>query len=288
MTPSRPRSVLLVLVYLLLLGAAVVTLIPFVWLVCAALRSTEVYFQFQFLPVGDGFLGIDWRHVTLGHFEKLFTNPAFRFGRHFLNSVFYASVTAVLATLFSAMGGYALAKFAFRGRGLMTAVVLTSLIIPGSLLLAPGYQLLYHLHLLDSYAGLILPAMAPAFGVFLFRQAMLYGVPLELLEAARLDGCGEIRIFFQMVLPTMRPMIGAFLLITFLGCWNNFIGPQIVLQTPEKFPLAVAIAQMKGIYSTDFGLLMAATLASVAPVMALFLLLQREFISGLTAGAVKG
>lgn len=277
-----------VVVYVVLIAAAFITLIPFVWLICAALRRPEVYFQYQFLPWGDGFLGINWQALTLGHFAKLFDPSQFAFGRHLLNSVFYASVTAAFATLFSAMGGYALAKFHFRARGFVTLLILSSLLIPGSLLLAPGYQLLFHLGLLDSYAGLILPGLVPAFGVYLFRQSMLNAIPIDLLEAARIDGMGEIRVFFEVVLPLVRPMTGAFLLVTYLGCWNNFIGPQIILQSPDKFPLAVAIAQLKGLYSTDYGLLMAGTLVSIAPVMALFLLLQKEFISGLTQGAVKG
>jgi ABC-type glycerol-3-phosphate transport system permease component len=185
------------------------------------------------------------------------------------------------------MGGYALAKFAFRSNKLLTALVLASLIIPAPLLLAPGYQLIYRLGLLDSFTGLIVPGIAPAFGVFLFRQAMLNSVPLDLMEAARLDGCGEIRMFFTLIVPLVRPMLGAFLLMTFMGAWNNFIHPQIILQTPEKFPLAVAIAQLKGLYSTDYGLLMAGTVVSIAPVMGLFLVLQKDFIAGLTSGAVK-
>jgi ABC-type glycerol-3-phosphate transport system permease component len=156
------------------------------------------------------------------------------------------------------------------------------------LLLAPGYQLIYRLGLLDSFVGLILPGIAPAFGIFLFRQAMLNTIPLDLMESARIDGCGEIRLFFTIILPLVRPMIGAFLLVTFMGAWNNFIQPQIILQTPEKFPLAVAIAQLKGLYGTDYGLLMAGTVAAITPVMCLFLLLQRDFIAGLTTGAVKG
>ncbi|MDF3130142.1 carbohydrate ABC transporter permease [Kiritimatiellaeota bacterium B1221] len=231
---------------------------------------------------------VAWDMMSLQYFRRLLSGNEFPFVRSFLNSVFYASVTAVFATLFCAMGGYALAKFEFKCRTLFTRIVLMALVIPGSLLLAPGYQLLFKLGLLDSYWGLILPGLAPAFGVFLFRQSMLNAVPTELMESARIDGCGEIRLFFEMILPMVRPMLGAFLLITFLGCWNNFIGPQIVLQTPSKFPLAVAIAQLKGIYSTEYGLLMAGTILSIAPVMALFLLLQKEFISGLTSGAVKG
>ena len=117
---------------------------------------------------------------------------------------------------------------------------------------------------------------------------MLNSVPAELLESARMDGAGEFRIFFTIVIPLVRPMIGAFLLITFLGAWNNFISPQIVLQEPEVFPLSVTINNLRGIYATDYGLIMSGTLISVAPVMCLFLLLQKEFISGLTTGAVKG
>ena len=128
----------------------------------------------------------------------------------------------------------------------------------------------------------------PAFGVFLFRQAMINAVPATLLESARIDGAGEIRIFFTIVVPLVRPMIGAYLIIVFLGAWNNFIGPQIVLQDAASFPLSVAINQLRGLYGTDYGLVMAGTLVSIAPVLALFLLLQKEFISGLTSGAVKG
>jgi ABC-type glycerol-3-phosphate transport system permease component len=276
------------LTYAILLLFAAVTLIPFAWLLCASIKTSDVFFTYQFLPRGDGFLGIDWKSLTLSYYTDLISRPEFNFGRSILNSIFYASTTATFSTLFCAMGGYALAKFQFRWRDPLTTLVLGCLIIPGPLLIAPTYQLLYRLGLLDSYAGLILPALAPAFGIYLFRQSMLHAVPADLLEAARIDGCGEFRIFFSIVLPLVRPMIGAFMLITFLGCWNNFIGPQIIFQTPERFPLAVQIAQLKGLYAINYGLLMAGTVISVAPVMVLFLFLQKEFIAGLTAGAVKG
>lgn len=282
---SAHRRLLLTVTYVLLGAAAMATLVPFVYLLCASVKTGDDLSRFLFLPEGDGWLGVAWDRLTLANFGKL---GDLEFGRPLLNSFFLASVTSVLATLFSAMGGYALAKFSFRGREVITNVVLAGLVVPGALLIAPTYQLLYHFGLLDSFAGLILPAVAPAFGVYLFRQSMLNGVPDEILESARIDGCGELRIFFTMVLPLVRPMIGAFLMITFLGTWNNFIGPQVVLQSQEKFPLAVAIAQLRDVYSQDTGLIMAATLVSVGPVLFLFLLLQREFISGLTSGAVKG
>jgi arabinooligosaccharide transport system permease protein len=274
--------------YALLLVCAAVMLMPFFYLVCSALKTRATFFSSLFLPPGHGFLGIDWHGLTLEHFYVLFTDPSLGFGRAVVNSVCYASVFSVLSTLCAAMGGYALAKFAFRANRPLTTLVLASLIIPGPLLLAPGYQLIYRFGLLDSFMGLILPGIAPAFGGFFFRQALLHTVPLDLIEAARMDGCGEIRCFFMIILPLVRPMLGAFLLITFMGAWNNFIKPQIILQTPEKFPLAVAIAQLKGLYSADYGLLMADMVVSITPVMGLFLLLQKDFIAGLTAGAVKG
>ena len=256
--------------------------------------------SFAILEGNDaGWLGRAWGLLTLDNFDRLFRGAPLPgvpdgkrhdtgIGRAIINSFFFASVSAVLATLGAAMGGYALAKFAFRGRAAIDNVVLASLVIPGALLIAPGYQLLYWLGLLDSYAGLILPGIAPAFGVFLFRQAMITSLPDEMMEAARIDGCGEVRMFFTMALPMVRPMAGAFLLITYLGAWNNFIGPQIVLSTPQKYPLAVWISQLRGVYGVDYPLIMAGTLVAIAPVLVLFLMLQKEFIAGLTAGAVKG
>jgi ABC-type glycerol-3-phosphate transport system permease component len=280
------RRFALPFVYLALTFFAVITLIPLVWMATSAVKDQTDFFTSFFLPTGEGFLGIAWDRITFANFERLFAEHPI--GRALFNSFFFASVSSTAATLACAMGGYGLAKFHFPARGWLTALVLGALIIPAPLLIAPSYQLLWQLGLLNSYSGLILPALAPAFGVFLFRQSMLNAVPGELLESARLDGAGEFRIFFTIVIPLVRPMIGAFLLITFLGAWNNFISPQIVLQQPELFPLSVTVNNLRGLYATDYGLIMSGTLVSIAPVMCLFLLLQKEFISGLTTGAVKG
>lgn len=284
---NKSRTVLLYIVlYTALIFCAAITLVPFFYLFCASLKPSAIFFDDLFLPAGEGLFGIGWDKLNFDHFHRLFVQEGF--ARPILNSTFFASVSGVLATLFSAMSGYALAKYRFRGRESITNMVLAALVVPGALLLAPVYQLLYWFGMLDSYAGLIVPALAPAFGVYLFRQATINSVPNEMLESARIDGCGEIKIFFMFVLPLIRPMMGAFLLLTFLASWNNFIGAQIVLQTPEKMPLAVAINQLRGVYGTDYGLIMAGTVVSIMPVLALFLLLQKEFLSGLTSGAVKG
>lgn len=292
--PDSPRfDWRMLLIYLLLTAFAVVTLIPFVYLLFSAFKPQETFFTFVFWPVDvqpDGKPGpwydVDWGGFTVGHWKTLFFEAGIL--RATVNSFFISSVTAIFATLFSAMGGYALSKYRFAGQGFATWLVLGSLVIPFALLIAPGYQLLYWLGLLDTYAGLILPGLAPAFGVYLFRQAFISSMPDALIEAARIDGCGDIRIFFQIALPMVRPMVGAFLLITYLATWNNFISPQIVIQSADKLPLSVFVAQLRTPYGTQYGLIMAGTLVAVFPVLVLFLMLQRDFIAGLTAGAVKG
>ncbi|MCF7687147.1 MAG: carbohydrate ABC transporter permease [Cephaloticoccus sp.] len=280
LTPGR------ILLYLLLILFAGLTVIPFVWMICASLKTQADFFTSRFLPAGDGWLGFAWDRLSLRQFGRLFTELPV--ARALLNSVFFASVMSLGATLFSAAGGYALSKFQFRGREWVTLFTIGTVVIPTALLLGPGFETLYHLGLVDSYAGVLLPGLAPAFGLYLFRQAMINSLPNDIIESARIDGCGEFRIFFQIVVPIMRPMISAYLIIVFIGVWNNFITPQIVLQSPELHPLSVAIFNLRGLYTDDYSLIMAGTLVSIAPVMILFLILQKEFISGLTTGAVKG
>jgi len=285
MTTQRRAAISSLFIHAILASTAILILAPLAWLFVSSLKTNEDFFSWIFVPLTDSG-GIAWNRLTPRHFIRLFGELGF--GRAMLNSVFLSSATALIATLCCAMGGFALARYEFRGKRLITVLVLSVLIVPATLLLAPTYQTLYRLSLLDSFAAMILPAAAPAFGIFLFRQASLSSVPVQLMEAARIDGASELRMFFSIALPLLRPMVGTFLLITFLGTWNNFLMPQVVLQQPEKFPLATAISQLRGVYYQDYGLLMAGTLVSVIPVLALFLMLQREFISGLTAGAVKG
>ncbi len=291
-TPARASRLAICLVlHAILVFVAFLALVPFAYLLITSFKDSAGNSSGLFLPWDDSpnhsqFLGVGWSHFTFDNYTHLFHNELI--GVQLINSFFYASVTSILATLACAMGGYALAMFRFPGRRFFTALVLAALIVPSTMLLAPAYQLIYRFGLLDTFTGLILPLIAPPFGVFLFRQAMMTGLPRELLEAGRIDGCGEIRMFFTIALPLVRPMVSAFLLITFLGSWNDFIHPQVILQSTSNFTLSVAVAQLKDVYSQDYGSLMAGTVVSVLPVMILFLLLQKEFIAGLTSGAVKG
>jgi ABC-type glycerol-3-phosphate transport system permease component len=154
-------------------------------------------------------------------------------------------------------------------------------------MLAPLYELICGLRLADTHVGLIVPGMVSVFGMFLFRQSMLQ-IPDEMVEAARVDGCSEFGVYWNIAVPVSRPMIGAFCLLSFMTTWNSFLWPQIILNTRDKFTLPIALNQMINLYEQDYGVLMAGTLLSILPVMVLFFALQREFIAGLTAGAVKG
>jgi ABC-type glycerol-3-phosphate transport system permease component len=262
---------------LALVLAAVLTFAPFFWMLCAAFKTKGDFFTHTFLPPLD--------RLTLENFVKLFSKEPFL--EHAANSMWVTGCTVLGQLFICTMGGFALAKYRFRGRGMVLVLMLGTMMLPGQLLLAPMYEQIYFLGLMNSYAGLVVPSLVNVFGIFLFRQAMM-SVPDELIEAARMDGCGEFRIYWTVMLPLVRPMTGAFCLISFIASWNSFIWPQIILQSKDKFTLPIAINQMQGVYSDDLGMMMAGTVLSIAPVFALFLLLQREFISGLTAGAVKG
>jgi ABC-type glycerol-3-phosphate transport system permease component len=263
--------------YLLLCLAAVVTLTPLVWLVAATTKGPDDLFHYLFFaPPG---------RTSLESFGVLFRTIPFL--RHLLNSVF-VSCTAVLVQLFfSSLAGFALAKYEFKGKKAIMILMLATMMIPGQVLMAPLYELIYRLGLVDRYVGLIIPSAVSVFGIFLFRQSIMQ-VPDELLNAARIDGCSEFRIYWDIVMPVSRPMIGAFCLISFMGSWNSFLWPQIILHDSNRFTLPIAMNQLVGLYQQQYGTLMAGTLLSVLPVIVLFLLLQKEFVTGLTAGAVKG
>jgi len=225
---------------------------------------------------------------TVRNFTQLFTDPNFGFGRCLLNSFFLTSAGTSISLLLASLGGFALAKYNFRGKKALLVLMLATMMIPGSVLLAPSYELICKMGLMNSYLGILLPGAVGAFGMLLFRQAML-GVPDDLLEAARIDGCSEVRIYWNIVMPVVRPMSGAFCLMSFMGGWNSFLWPMIVLQSKELFTVPIALSQTIGLQGDNqYGLLMAGTLLGVLPPAVLFFLLQKEFIAGLTAGAVKG
>ncbi len=264
-------------IYVILTLVCIVTLVPIVWLVAATTKRPD-----EVLSVEYPFFS---PHPTLENFTNLFAKVPFL--RYFMNSVFITCATVITQLFFSSLGGFALAKYEFKGKGFIVGLMIATMMIPGTITLAPSYELMFRLGLIDTYQGLIIPGAVSVFGMFLFRQA-IQAVPDELIHAARIDGCTEFGIYWNVVMPVVRPMIGAFCLMTFMGTWNGFLWPQILLHSPEHFTLPIALNQMIGIYNNDYGMLMAGTLLSVLPVVVLFFALQKEFVAGLTTGAVKG
>ena len=264
------------IVYALLAATACIVLAPLFWLVCAAFKGPDDLFHYTFASPNP----------TLANFKFLLDlDPPFY--TYVINSLFVSTAVVLLQLLFSSLAGFALAKYDFPGKRPIMVVMLSTMMIPGQILLAPMYDLLYRIGLIDTYWALTIPGAVSVFGIILFRQSML-GIPDDLLDAGRIDGCSEFRIYWEIVLPVSRPMIGAFTLIAFMGAWNSFLWPQIVLNTRDRFTLPIALNEMIGIYSQEYGPLMAGTLVSILPVIVLFFLLQKEFLAGLTSGAVKG
>ena len=284
----RPRLAAGYLRYVILAVMAAAILTPFAWLATAVIKESNALMQYVFLPPiaewGD--------KLGLTSFRKLFlARPSLQgpvqFWQYLLNSLFLASTATVVQTLFCSMGGYALSKYRFGGQRAVMLFMMASMTLPGMLLLAPLYKLMVGLGWMDTYLALLVPGAAGAFGIFLFRQAML-AVPDSLIEAARIDGASELFIYWQIIMPLVRPMTAAFCLIVFMGQWNTFIGPQIFLHTGYKLTAPVILAQYMTQFSEDYGVFLAGTFLSILPIAVLFLALQREFIAGLTSGAVKG
>ncbi|TDD96365.1 carbohydrate ABC transporter permease [Actinomadura rubrisoli] len=209
------------------------------------------------------------------------------FGRVMFNSVAIAVVYTALSSLISAMCGYALAKYRFRGRRVLLGVVLATMMIPFQVLLVPLFQMMASLGWVDSYQAVILPFLANSFGIFLMRQAFL-GFPDELIESARLDGAGDLRIFYRIVLPVVRPQFGALIIFTFMTQWNAFLWPLLMLNTEEKYTAPVALYTLIGQSHVDYAGLILGSFLATLPLMLVFFLFQKQFVSGLLGGAVKG
>lgn len=284
----RPRLALGYLRYVVLLIVAGAILTPFAVLITGAFKDNSVLMAYPFLPPMS-----QWSEkLSLASFQKLFLpRPSLQgtivFWQYLLNSFFLSSAATIIQSIFCSMGGYALSKYRFRGQRAIMILMLGSMTLPSMLLLAPLYKMMVNFTWIDSYLALLVPSAASAFGIFLFRQAML-SVPESLLEAARIDGASELFIYWRIVMPLVRPMTAAFCLIVFMGQWNAFIGPQVFLHTGYKLTAPVILAQLMTQYGEDYGLFLAGTFLSILPIAVLFLVLQREFIAGLTSGAVKG
>jgi multiple sugar transport system permease protein len=255
---------------------AVIT--PFVWMVLGSFKP-----EGELLRVPPTW----WpESPTLDNYRTLFSQGIFP--RSFFNSTVVAIVVTVANVTFCAMVGYALAKLKFRGKKLVFALVMGTLMIPGMVTFVPLFVLVANLGLVDTYPGLILPFLVTPFGVFLMRQFII-DLPDDLLDAGRIDGASELRIFRQIILPLCGPGLATLGILTFLGSWNNFLWPLVVAQTQEHYtlPVALALFSKNQQVTPNYGLLLAGATVVVVPVLVVFLIFQRRFIEGIASTGIK-
>ena len=264
-------------VHLALLIGGLITLFPLLWMLSASLMTPgeATMYPPHLMP----------RAATLNEYRQLFVRLSV--GRAFLSSTVIAALVTLFSLLFNSMAGYAFAKLRFGGRDRLFGLLLAGLVIPAQVGMLPLFLMMRALHLVNSYWGVIVPSLASVFGVFLIRQFML-SVPQELLEAARIDGAGELRIYWSIVMPLARPILATLAIFTFMTTWNDFMWPLIVLTDQSRYTLPVSIASLVGEHAQDVELMMAGSVVTVLPVLALFLALQRYYIAGLMVGSVKG
>ncbi|WP_058834848.1 carbohydrate ABC transporter permease [Luteimonas abyssi] len=266
-----------VLINLGLAVLALVALAPLLWMVAVSFMHTGEASAFPppLLPESP----------SLASYRELFARAGM--GRYFVNSLIVSGAITFGALLVNTLAGYAFAKLRFRGRDRLFQVLLGALVIPAQVAMLPLFLMMKGLGLVNTFGAVIIPALATVFGIFLVRQ-YARSIPDELLEAARIDGAGEFRIFFQIVLPMLKPVLVTLTIFTFMAAWNDFMWPLIVLTDQDNYTLPVAIAAISREHVQDVEMMMAGAVITVLPVLLLFLLLQRYYIQGLLLGSVKG
>ncbi len=260
---------------LLALGAAL-TLVPLLWMVSASFMPTGEANRFppRLLP----------SHGTPEHYAALFTRLSL--ARPFMNSLIVTTVTTLASLLIVSMAGYAFAKLRFRGRERLFRALLLAIVIPTQVGMLPLFLLLQKIGVVNTLAAVVIPGLAPVFGIFMIRQYAL-SVPDDLLEAARIDGASELQIFWTIVMPLLRPILVTFAVFVFLSTWNDFMWPLIVLSDDRRYTLPVALANLAGEHVQDTELMMAGSVLTVLPVLLLFVGLQRHYLRGVMMGSLK-
>jgi multiple sugar transport system permease protein len=272
----KRRTVLtfMLMVPVVLLGIA--TLAPLLWMAAAS-----------FMPSGQANTfppALIPRSPTLEQYATLFTR--LNLGRYLFNSALIATIVTLVSTVVNSMAGYAFAKYRFRGRDGIFRSLIVSMVIPGQVTMLPLFLMLNRMGLVNTYLGVIIPGIASIFGIFLIRQFAM-SIPDSLIEAARMDGANEFRIYASVIMPLCRPVLITLAIFTFMGTWNDFLWPLIVLTNNSMYTLPVALAGLSGEHVQDTELMMAGSVLTVLPVLVLFAALQKYYIEGIMAGGVK-
>lgn len=260
----------------ILIMLAIFFLFPLYWIVTGSFKSAidinaKVPVWFPMNP-------------TMGNYDKLFAKPAFLW---LFNIVFISAMAMILTCITAALAGYALGKKRFYGRTILFTIIIGAMALPKQVIVIPLAQEMKLLHMSDTLWAVILPTVGWPFGVFLMKQ-FSETIPNEILEAARVDGAGELKTFFSVVFPMIKPGIGALAIFTFVNTWNDYFLQLVMLTSEEKWTLPLAIANMQGEMSSDFGLIMAGAALASIPIIVVFIAFQKYFTQGIAMGAVKG
>lgn len=265
------------LVRLVLFAAVVFSIFPFYWMFVMASRpNSEIYQTPPQLTLGNQL----WPHI-----QKVISETNF-FGAMW-NTVFIAVTSTILILFFDSLAGFAFAKLNFFGKSFLFTFLIGTMMIPGQLNIIPSFYLMDKLNWVGSYKALIIPGMANAFGIFWIRQYCRDSIPDSLLEAAKLDGCSLFRSYWSVALPIMRPALAFLALYSFMGSWNDYMWPLIILNDENKYTLMLALTQLKGIFTVDYPLVITGALLATLPLLVLFAFFSRQLIAGITEGAVK-
>jgi len=281
--PSPDTTELLIKVGLIILAvilivSAILTVFPFAWSAILSTRDrSEIFSTTISFALGDS--------LSVNYERLLEIMP---FWQAMFNSIYVAFVGTTVSLLFCSMGGYAFAVFKFKGKNFLFALLVGSMMIPPVLSLIPYFLIVQFLGLLDNHIAVWLPFTTTPFGIFLIRQHVVSSIPKELLEAAKLDGAGEFRTYWSVVLPLMKPALATLAIVQFVFFWNMFMNPLVVLNSPENYVITQALRSVQGIPNTPWGSVMLGTTISLLPILVTYVCASKQMISGLTSGAVKG
>jgi multiple sugar transport system permease protein len=265
--------------YILLTFIALLILMPLVWMVSTSFKPRAWLFapEIYWIPPVP----------SLVNYERLFNNPATPILRWFINSVYVATLVTLLILIIDALAAYAYARMEFPGRKILFTLLLATLFMPGIMFLIPNFLTVFRLGLLDNYAGVIIPGLAGVFGVFFLRQ-FFEALPKELEEAAEIDGATTLQTFFQIVLPLSKPALATLGVITFLGSWNDFLWPLLILSNRNMLTLPPGLRTLQGAYTSEYGLMMAGAVVVAIPVLIIYIFLQRYIVESVATSGLKG
>lgn len=275
---TRPREAGRWLAVALVAAGALVVFFPFFWMAVTSLKSAP---EIQRLPLQI----LPDRWFQLDNYREVFQRQPF--GRFLANSALVASVSAVSSLVFSALAGYGFAKFRFPGRDLLFFAVIGILMVPFQSVVVPLYLWVNRLGLLDTYLGILAPDLVSVFGVFLMRQAIEV-VPSEYIDAARIDGCGELGVFWRVILPMVKPALATLVIIKFMWTWNEFFWPLVVVNSPTMKVVTLGLMSFTNMYFIEYNLATAAAVLSILPIVVIFLTLQRWVVRAVVLSGLKG